>query len=122
MIKFHRGLVMAEYIVNNAIDWVEYFNDNNNADLTGVVEAFNNCREQGYILRIYPDKDFTNEEKRITFYVYNHRNTDLPTVSWDKVYAGAIYSEEAFYSRRTQFDTCEQAVTYIRDTIEKECL
>ena len=103
-----RGLIIAEAVLNAVALWAE----EKEFSLAFRVEAFNNCREQGLIL--YASRDF---ETKLTVYVYNHRNTDKPTVTFEYCYGDSIYSKEAWQYRTMQFDGIWGAVNFICNLI-----
>ena len=96
----NKGIIYAEAVASWLGNW----------EVDGWIETFNNCREQGYILRL--------ENNTVTVYVYAHRNTDKLTISWDEGYGDRMYSEDAYYNRTISFDTVEQAVDKIMKIIE----
>ena len=85
------GLTYAQTLIdliNNRFSDVE--------GIKGSVEGFNNCREQGLILRLY-DSEYKDG---LTLYIHNNRWSDEPTITWeDKISYETLYSEEAFSER-----------------------
>ncbi len=98
--------------------------------ISGYLECFNNCREQGYVLQIY-STDYKNEERtKETLYVwaFQCRNSDEIVVSWQKELPGngMMFSEVTYKERRKYFKPGEyqQAANFItklvKDHFKKE--
>lgn len=105
MISKSYGLIQANYIVENVI-----FKIGRRFD--GFVDAFNNCREQGYVLCVY-----TYARKCLSIYIYNNRHSDNPSITWDYEFARKLYSDDAYYNRTLVFDTVDGAVDKIIELI-----
>lgn len=103
MLRKNKGLVMADYIAENVERKLE-----GAVNCSGFIDALNNCREQGYILYLYDDK------KYLTMYVYAHRNSDKPTITWEYAFGGQMYSEEDWIERTKSFDSVD-------DTVDAAC-
>ena len=97
----NKGIGISQYfldILSNRLD---------RKDIQASVEVFNNCREQGYIIRISTE-DYTIR-KGLTFYIYAQRNSDKPTMTWeDKLSYNDMYSEEAYRERTISKESVEE--------------
>lgn len=109
MIYKNIGLVYADYIVN----CVKHRLDDT---VSGWVEGFNNCREQGYKMYFYGKNCDVNG---MAIYVYGGRHSDKPTITYDfgNVCNDKLYSEDAYYYRTEEFDTSDGAVDRICELI-----
>lgn len=112
MISKSYGLIQADYIVENVI-----FKIGNR--FGGFVDAFNNCREQGYVLCVYAINEMGIMSLRncLSIYIYNNRHSDNPSITWDYEFAQKLYSEDAYYNRTLVFDTVDGAVDKIIELI-----
>lgn len=117
MIYRHKGLIMADYILNKTIyELADRFDE-----IEGHVEGFNNCREQGYILCVRKNNDaeeFDPHKHFLSVYIYNNRHTDMPSLTWDYAYTNKLYSEEAYEDRTECFATADEAVERLVNMIE----
>lgn len=103
------GLIQANYIVDGVIFRLgEQFD--------GFVDAFNNCREQGYVMCIYKNKN-ASFKNCLSIYIYNNRHTDEPSVSWDYEICEKLYSEDAYYNRTVSFNTVDGAIEKVIELI-----
>jgi hypothetical protein len=110
MIYKNKGIVMADYIIENV-----FRNLCLDVELNGWIDAFNNCREQGYIVYLYDGKGRLDDY--LTIYVYQHRNTDLPTLSWDYRFGGQIYDEDTWVNRTESFEDMDGAIEKMTELI-----
>lgn len=114
----NRGFIYGDYVLN----YIEHYVERN--DIYCHVEAFNNCREQGYIATIHY-KDSSNyidgHLEGITFYLYNNRWSDEPSVTWEN-YASydKLYSEEAWGERTKTFKHVEDLAIFTAEMIEEK--
>ena len=100
-----KGIIYAEYFLN----LLNYRIEDNEIGCS--VEGFNNCREQGYIIRIHKDNERYNLESGLTFYVYNNRWSDEPSFTWEnKETFETLYSEEAWEERTITCNSVEELV------------
>ena len=109
MINKSKGIIMADYIIENAIR-------NLNLELDGWIDAFNNCREQGYIIYLHPTNSWDFKDY-LTIYVYAHRNTDKPTITWEYDFGGSLFNQDAWLNRTESFDDLDQAIMQIDELI-----
>lgn len=95
------GIIYSEYFLD-LLSRYDY-------ELECSVETFNNCREQGLIIRI-ESLDF-EDNKGLTFYVYNDRWSDKPSFTYeDKKSFGTLYSQDAWENRTITTDSVEELV------------
>lgn len=90
-----------------------------NADIKEhvVVDTFNNCREQGYKIKLRNPEDY---DYFITIWIYAHRNSDRPTITWTpKANYSEVYDEESWTQRTESFNSCEEAVNRIEKLINE---
>lgn len=85
--------------------------------------VFNNCREQGYVLRVY-STDFKNPAPRkddLLIWVYEHRNSDNIVVVNDTKSVGPndMFTEAAWrVGKHFERDAEAEAADYIIDLID----
>lgn len=108
MIYKVKGLRVANYIVEEVIAYCTGWE----VPVDGWVEAFNNCREQGYIINVF------HNQTNLGIYVYCNRHTDMPSFTYDIGFMDKIYSEDAYYNRTFSFDTADDTVNAITELIE----
>lgn len=98
-----KGLRYADYV----LDYITYeLADVNNLHV--FVEAFYNCREQGYTLNFHND-DYS---KKLQIWVYGQRHSDEPTITYDTdSYASPLFSNEGWTNRTQSFEYVEEAAT-----------
>ena len=98
---------------------IKILNDKRTEEIDGHVDMFDNCREQGYRLVIYP-KNSKNKVKTIAF--SENRNSDEIVVYSSNVFeSGLPYSEDFWKSAK--FFKCkdyEGAKEYIIKLLEEE--
>ncbi len=86
--------------------------------ISGYLECFNNCREQGYVLHVSTN-DWNNENRTkedLCIWVHEHRNGDSIVVRWQTEYPhNGMFSEET-YNNRTKcfnYNELQQAADFI---------
>lgn len=105
----NKGIIYANAILDLLAD-----RDVKNIDRVSV-EPFYNCREQGYKLTFL--KDF---EAQKTIWVYAHRNSDRPTITWKDGYSmDNMFNEESWAERTISFDNIEDAVNKIEELLNQ---
>ena len=101
----NRGIKYAQYVLENVSD---YYTDNN--DIRMSVETFYNCREQGYVLEVRSEKDYS---KNICIWVYAQRNSDEPTITWEDAMIPTenanMFTEESYEERTKTFSSVDEA-------------
>ena len=127
-LTYREGIKDAQYIIERAVEelnnktWTEALEKYYRGAL---VQTFYNCREQGFslsFLKNYNIKDI--EIAPIQFYVSHGRSTDAIMIVVDNqsYNAGALFTEEAYESRRVLFDSVDKAVDFIVDKMYKEIM
>lgn len=93
--------------------------------ISGYLECFNNCREQGYVLQVY-STDYKNEERtKETIYIwaFENRNSDNIVVSWQNELPGngMMFSEDTYKERRKYFNHGDyaKASDFILELVQK---
>lgn len=127
-LRYMEGIKDAQYIVERAVEelnnrtWTEalekYYSD-------ALVQTFYNCREQGFSLSFLSNWDIEDIGiKPIQFYVSHGRSTDAIMIVVDNqpYDAGALFTEEAYESRRVLFNTVDESVDFIVDKMYKETM
>ena len=109
----NKGFKYGDYILEEISN---YFSEENS--LHTRVEAFYNCREQGYVLEIHDNEDYN---KSICIWICAQRNSDKPMVVWEESILpkenANMFTEESYYKRCETFDTIEQASEKTINTI-----
>lgn len=127
-LTYKEGIKDAQYIIERAVEelnnktWTEALEKYYRGAL---IQTFYNCREQGFslsFLRNYDIKDI--EIEPIQFYVSHGRSTDAIMIVVDNqpYDAGALFTDEAYRSRRLLFETVDKAVEFIVDRMYKETM
>lgn len=113
----NRGFIYADYVLNYLGNYIE------RDDIYCHVDAFNNCREQGYIVTVhYEDRCKWEDGKAegLTLYLYNNRWSDEPSVTWENFASyDKLYSEEAWAERTKTFEHIEDLVIFVEKLIEE---
>lgn len=106
----NKGIIYSEcflQLLSNCVD---------NDKLTISVEVLDNCREQGYSMRVRDDK-----EEGLTFYVYAHRNSDEPTITWEnELRYENMFSEDAWINRTETKENIMDIVDIAEKLIEEK--
>ena len=111
----NRGIIYAQTF----LDLLNYRVEDNNIGCS--VESFNNCREQGFIIRVHSEDSRYDLSKGLTFYVYNNRWSDEPSITWeDKETFDTLYSEEAWSERTYTSSNIEDIVIKASELIENK--
>lgn len=91
--------------------------------ISGYLECFNNCREQGYVLHVDSvDWDNPNKTKEdLCIWAHEHRNGDEIVIRWQTEYPhNGMFSEET-YNSRTQcfhYNELQKAADFIIDLVK----
>lgn len=127
-LMYREGIKDAQYIIERAVEelnnktWTEALEKYYRRAL---VQTFYNCREQGFSLSFLKNWDIKDiEVKPIQFYVSHGRSTDAIMIVVDNqpYDAGALFTDEAYKSRRVLFNTVDEAVEFIVDKMYKETM
>ena len=120
-----RSIKVSERVFDIVGEYLTDEKDGNYIKIDGYLETFNNCREQGYVLRVdscdYDDKNRTADV--IYIWVYENRSSDNIVVSYqinEHPYNG-MFSDETYEKRRKLFDygQYQEAADYIEELIVK---
>lgn len=127
-LTYREGIKDAQYIIERAVEelnnrtWTEalekYYRD-------ALVQTFYNCREQGFSLSFLANYEIKDIKiKPIQFYVSHGRSTDaiMIVVDYQPYDAQALFTEEAYESRRVLFNTVDEAVEFIVEKMYKETM
>lgn len=110
----NKGIIYSECIM----DYVSYMMADNGNIIAGA-ETFYNCREQGYVLRFHNE----NYDKHLCVWIYAHRNSDEPTITWDSIAfpeEGAnMYNQESWEERTKTFENPLEAGVFIWKLVAK---
>ena len=103
---------------------------NNEVELTvpikisGCLECFNNCREQGYVL-LTQSYDYDNEKRTkesLYIWAFENRNSDNIVVCWQSECPNkGMYSELTYQNRRKMFkyNELQNAADFIVELVKK---
>jgi len=96
----------------------------NYVKISGYLECFNNCREQGYVLHVDSvDWDNPNKTKKdLCVWAFEARSSDEIVVSWQTEYPhNGMFSEETYKERRKYFhyDELQKAADFIIDLVKE---
>lgn len=127
-LTYREGIKDAQYIIERAVEelnnrtWTEALEKYYRGAL---VQTFYNCREQGFSLSFLKNWEIKDIEiKPIQFYVSHGRSTDAIMIVVDNqpYDAQALFTEEAYKSRRVLFNTVDEAVEFIVEKMYKETM
>ena len=95
----------------------------NHVKISGYLECFNNCREQGYVLHV-DSVDWDNENKTKTdlvIWAFEARSSDEIVVSWQNEYPhNGMFSEDTYNNRRKYFhyNELQKAADFIIELVK----
>jgi len=95
-----------------------------NVKISGYLEVFNNCREQGYVLHVsscdWENKDRTSDD--LIVWACEARSSDEIMVVWSSEYPvnKGMFSEEDYNNRRKYFhyDELQKAADFIIELVK----
>lgn len=106
----NKGIIYSECFLQLLSNRVDIDN------LTISVEVLDNCREQGYSMRVRNDK-----EEGLTFYVYAHRISGEPTITWEnEAHYQNMFTEEAWLNRTETKENITDIVEIAEKLIEEK--
>jgi len=91
--------------------------------ISGYLECFNNCREQGYVLHV-SSSDFNNKNRTkddLCIWVHEHRNGDSIVVRWQTEYPhNGMFNEETYTTRTKCFhyNQLQEAADFIVELVK----
>lgn len=110
-----KGFKYGDYIIATIGN---YFSDENS--IYTRVEAFYNCREQGYVLEVHDNEDYN---KSVCIWICAQRNSDKPMVVWEESILpkeqANMFTEESYNQRYETFDYIEQASEKVINIIKE---
>ena len=110
-----RGIKYSEYIIDTINT---YFSDDNS--IYASIETFYNCREQGYVLRIHSEEDYS---KAICMWIYAQRNSDDPSITWEETIipnkTANMFTEDSYRNRTLYFNNVLEASMKAIDIIKE---
>ena len=95
----------------------------NYVKISGYLECFNNCREQGYVLHV-DSVDWNNPNRTkedLCIWAFEARSSDEIVVSWQTEYPNnGMFSEETYKERRKYFhyNQLQEAADFIVDLVK----
>ena len=97
----------------------------NYVKISGYLECFNNCREQGYVLHVSSCEWDNQIRTKDTLYVWacECRNSDEIMVVWSNQYPNdGMFCQEDWDERRKYFhyDELQKAADFIVELVEKQ--
>jgi hypothetical protein len=96
----------------------------NYVKISGYLECFNNCREQGYVLHV-GTCDWDNENKTkddLHIWAFEARSSDEIVVSWQTEYPrNGMFNDETYKERRKYFhyNEIQEAADFIIDLVRE---
>lgn len=120
MINFLRTIRISRRIFDMVIMKIETLEEDN-YKIKGVLNTFNNCREQGYYAEIWGNKK--NGFKDLYIWCCENRNSDDIVIYWSAEHPrnNGLPSDKTFDMRSTYFSYNKEhkAVDFIMDLIMK---
>ena len=107
-----KGITYSNYVLER----LSYdLSDHENYDIN--VSTFYNCREQGYVLNVHDE----NYENCMYLWIYAHRNSDEPTVTWafeeNRPDGENMYDNDSWTNRTRTFERIDDLVEHCKDLI-----
>ena len=120
-----RSIQLSERVFDLVCDELDLQATDYGVKISGYLETFNNCREQGYVLHVDScDFDDPNMTKgQLYIWAFEHRNGDEIVVSWQENYPNkGMFSEETYNERRKCFgyDGYQKAADFIVGLVEEK--
>ena len=120
-----RSIKVSERVFDIVGEYLTAEKDGDYIKIDGYLETFNNCREQGYVLRV-DSCDYNNKNRTtdvIYIWVYENRNSDDIVVAhqFNDYPHNGMFSDETYEKRRKYFDYghYQEAADYIEKLITK---
>ena len=101
-----RTIRVSERVLDIVCEALDDEASENYVKISGYLECFNNCREQGYVLHVsstdWDSEDRTKED--LVLWAFEARSSDEIVVSWQTEYPhNGMFSEETYKERRKYF-------------------
>ncbi len=119
-----RTIQVSERVFDLVCDYLDSEATENYVKISGYLECFNNCREQGYVLHVSTcDWDNENRTKEdLVIWAFEARSSDEIVVSWQNEYPhNGMFSEDTYYNRRKYFhyNELQKAADFIIDLVKE---
>ena len=119
-----RTIQVSERVFDIVCEELDSEATENYVKISGYLECFNNCREQGYVLHV-DSVDWDNENKTkedLIIWAFEARSSDEIVVSWQNEYPhNGMFSEETYNNRRKYFhyNELQKAADFIIDLVKE---
>ena len=120
-----RSVQVSEAVLNKVCDTLDIFASEDEVKISGWLEVFNNCREQGFVLRV-GTTDFDNKnhtQKEFFAWACEARSSDSILVVWstDRPANNNRFSEEDYEKRSQRFEATQthEAAQFILKKIKE---
>ena len=119
-----RTIQVSERVFDIVCEELDSEATENYVKISGYLECFNNCREQGYVLHV-DSVDCDNENKTkedLIIWAFEARSSDEIVVSWQNEYPhNGMFSEETYNNRRKYFhyNELQKAADFIIDLVKE---
>ena len=120
-----RTIQVSERVFDLVCDELDSDATENYVKISGYLECFNNCREQGYVLHVDSvDWDNPNKTKTdLVIWAFEARSSDEIVVSWQNEYPhNGMFSEDTYNNRRKYFhyNELQKAADYIVNLVKEK--
>ena len=119
-----RTIQVSERVFDLVCEDLDEEASENYVKISGYLECFNNCREQGYVLHVDSiDWDSENRTKtNLVIWAFEARSSDEIVVSWQNEYPhNGMFSEDTYNNRRKYFhyNELQKAADFIIDLVKE---
>ena len=121
-----RTIQVSERVFDIVCEALDLEATENYTKISGYLSAFNNCREQGYVLHV-SSSDFDNENRtkdNLYIWAFEARSSDEIVVSWQTEYPydRGMFSEDTYNNRRKYFhyNQLQEAADFIVDLVKEQ--
>ena len=118
MLKYVESIKVSRRIFDMVMDEIAYKEEGGHK-ISGSLNTFNNCREQGYYANIYGDEK--NDYKDLYIWIHEQRNSDAIVVRWQTTYpeGKGMFSEDTYKNRSKEFhyDEEHEVVKFVMEKI-----
>lgn len=119
-----RTIQVSERVFDLVCEYLDNEASESYIKISGYLECFNNCREQGYVLHV-SSTNWDNENRTKTdlvIWAFEARSSDEIVVSWQTEYPNnGMFSEDTYKNRRIYFHYHElqKAADFIIDLVKE---
>lgn len=119
-----RTIRVSERVFDIVCEYLDFEATENSVKISGYLECFNNCREQGYVLHV-DSVDWDNPDRAKTdlvIWAFEARSSDEIVVSWQTEYPNnGMFSDETYNKRRKYFhyNELQQAADFIINLVKE---